>query len=136
LNLNGGPVRCEIGRLPGAGQQKIKDEKAVNDFLERIYDIIGENLDDPEFGVEELARRIGMSRTTLHRKAKRLAGVPTGHLMRNYRLKRAVEFLRQGYNSSETAYKAGFSSPAYFSKCFRDLYRLSPMEFIRRANRE
>ena len=107
---------------------------AENEILERIHSAIGENLDDPEFSVEKLARQIGMSRTNLHRKVKKLTGLPTGDLIRNYRLKRAAEFLKRGFNSSETAYKVGFSSPAYFSKCFRDLYQASPLEFIRMAN--
>lgn len=119
--------------LPGAGQDNIKKENAAaNDFLERIYHILDVNLDDPDFGVGELAREIGMSRTNLHRKVKTATGVPTGDLIRNYRLKRAVEFLKQGYNSSETAYKAGFGSPTYFSRCFRDLYQVPPLEFVRR----
>lgn len=128
-------MRRETGGLPEAGQHITRGEKVGgNGFIERIYDIVADNLDDSEFRVEELARKIGMSRTNLHRKVKTLAGMPTGDLIRNYRLKRAAEFLKQGYNSSETAYKAGFSSPAYFSKCFRDLYQVSPLQFIRREN--
>jgi signal transduction histidine kinase/DNA-binding response OmpR family regulator/ligand-binding sensor domain-containing protein len=125
-------MRREMGRLPAACEENTANCDAItNDFLQKIYDLVGENLDDPEFSVEELARQVGMSRANLHRKVKTLIGLPTGDLIRNYRLKRAAEYLKQGYNSSETAYKVGFNSPAYFSKCFRDLYQVSPLEFSR-----
>jgi len=129
-------MRREMSRLPVAGEEnKVLPDAMTNEFLQKIYDLVGENLDDSEFNVEELARQIGMSRTNLHRKVKTLIGLPTGDLIRNYRLKRAAEYLQQGYNSSETAYKVGFSSPAYFSKCFRELYHVSPLEFNRTGSR-
>jgi AraC-like DNA-binding protein len=125
-------MRSEMGRLPAAGEEnKTNQDALANEFLQKIYDLVGENLDDSEFSVGELARQIGMSRANLHRKVKTLVGLPTSDLIRNYRLKRAIEYLKQGYNSSETAYKVGFSSPAYFSKCFRELYHVSPLEFNR-----
>lgn len=125
----------EMGKLPVPGEEnKGNCDAFANEFLHRIYELVGENLDDPGFGVEELATQIGMSRANLHRKVKTLVGLPTGDLIRNYRLKRAVEYLKQGFNSSETAYKVGFGSPAYFSKCFRELYQVSPLEFNRREN--
>jgi len=128
-------MRREMGILPGAvNDNKASGDTVSQEFLSKIYALIDQNLDDPEFGVEELARQIGMSRANLHRKVKAISGMPASDLLRNYRLKCAVEFLKQGYNSSETAYKAGFSSPAYFSKCFRDLYQVSPLEFSRREN--
>lgn len=125
-------MRREMGRLSGAGEETKGNCNVVADeFLQKIYTLVGENLDDPEFSVEELARQIGMSRANLHRKVKTLVGLPTSDVIRNYRLKRAVEYLKEGFNSSETAYKVGFSSPAYFSKCFRELYQVSPLEFGR-----
>ncbi|RZM07970.1 MAG: helix-turn-helix domain-containing protein, partial [Pedobacter sp.] len=51
-------------------------------------------------------------------------------LLRNYRLKQAAHLLRIGGSVSETAYQVGFESPAYFSKCFRELYQMSPSEFV------
>ena len=98
-------------------------------FVQKIYGIVEEKLGDTSFGVEELSGEIGMSRASLHRKVKTLTGMPPGDIIRNYRLKRAAHFLKQGYNSSETAYKTGFDSAAYFSKCFKDFYRISPNEF-------
>lgn len=99
-------------------------------FLEAFYKIIEDNLDNALFGVEEILIHINMSRTSLHRKIKTLTGVSTTELVRMYRLKRAAQFLRENYSSSEAAYKAGFSSPAYFTKSFREYYSLTPKEFI------
>ncbi|NIJ53772.1 hybrid sensor histidine kinase/response regulator transcription factor [Dyadobacter arcticus] len=98
-------------------------------FIKKLYRIIEERLDDTSFGVEELAEQVSMSRTSLHRKVKTLTGIAPGDILRNYRLKRAAQFLKQGYNSSETAYKTGFDSASYFSKCFREFYHVTPNEF-------
>lgn len=109
---------------------------ASNDpFLNKAYALIDERLEDSGFGVEELAEALGMSRITLHRKIKSLTAYSSTELIRNYRLKRAAQFLKQGHNSSETAYQVGFDSPAYFTKCFRQLYQVTPMEFIRQNRR-
>jgi signal transduction histidine kinase/DNA-binding response OmpR family regulator/ligand-binding sensor domain-containing protein len=65
-------------------------------FFEEIYSLLDENLDDSTFGVEELTKRIGMSRSSLHRKLRLLTDLSAVELIRNYRLKRAAEFLNQG----------------------------------------
>lgn len=119
----------EIGQagshdLPASAEPTLQDL-----FMEKLYDLIESNLDKTGFGVEELARLTGMSRANLHRKLKAIAGIPAGDIIRNYRLKRAAAFLNLGHNSSETAYMTGFDSPAYFSKCFKDFYQLTPTEF-------
>ncbi|MBD2701452.1 response regulator [Spirosoma sp. BT702] len=98
-------------------------------FLTNLYTLIEQNLDDSRFGADGLMEEIRMSRMSLHRKVKALTGMSSGELIRTYRLKRSIQFLLEGYNSSETAYRVGFDSPAYFSKCFRDTYQLTPTEF-------
>ena len=100
-------------------------------FLARVYEIIAEHLDDPLFGVEALVEKLDMSRTSLHRKLKSVSGFSTGDLIRNYRLECSTIMLRKGNNSTDTAYKSGFGSPAYFTKCFRERYGMTPGEFIR-----
>lgn len=102
-------------------------------FLTKCYTLLEEKLDDSSLGVEELAQLVGMSRVSLHRKIKALTGLPVSEVIRNYRLKRATSFLEQGLNSSQTAYRVGFESPAYFTKCFRDLYQLTPSEYTRQT---
>ncbi|WP_170299079.1 hybrid sensor histidine kinase/response regulator transcription factor [Larkinella terrae] len=99
-------------------------------FLEILYPILEKNLDNSMFGVEELCQQMRMSRMSIYRKMKALTGLSTNEVIRNYRLKRAVYYLRQGLTSSETAYQVGFDSPAYFTKCFRELYQMTPTEFV------
>ena len=99
-------------------------------FLTRLYALFEANLGDSGFGLEQIMNELGMSRTNLFRKVKALAGLTAHELLRNYRLKQAAHLLRAGVSISETAYQVGFESPAYFSKCFRELYQMSPSEFI------
>jgi len=102
-------------------------------FLTRLYALLEEHLDDALFGVDQLAAAMNISRSSLHRKLKVLTDMSTTEVVRNYRLKKAVEFLKQGFNSSETAYKSGFGSPAYFTRCFREVYGVPPGEFLRQV---
>ncbi|RRB07823.1 hybrid sensor histidine kinase/response regulator transcription factor [Larkinella rosea] len=99
-------------------------------FLEVLYPILETNLDNSAFGVEELTTQMRMSRMSFYRKTKAVTGLSTNELIRNYRLKRATYFLREGFTSTETAYRVGFDSPAYFTKCFRELYQMTPTEFV------
>ena len=57
-----------------------------------------------------------------------VAGMPVSDVARNCRLTKAAAFLKEGFGSSESAYKAGFDSPAYFTKCFRAFYGLTPSD--------
>jgi len=100
-----------------------------HDFLKRITDIIEENLSDERFGVSELAREAGMSRSNLLRKVKSLTNVSVSLYIRQVRLKKAMEMLReQSLNVSEVSYRVGFGSTSYFIKCFREHYGYPPGE--------
>lgn len=103
-------------------------------FIQKLCELVEEKLDDSSFSVQELATAVGMSRSSLYNKLKTLTGLPAGDIIKNYRLKRAAQFLKEGNNSSETAYKVGFESPAYFSKCFKEFYQVTPLEFIQKVN--
>jgi AraC-like DNA-binding protein len=104
--------------------------KPIVPFLSRLYALFEANLSDSRFGLKQILSALGMSRTNLFRKVKALTGLTAHELLRNYRLKQATQLLRSGVTVGETAYRVGFESPAYFSKCFRELYALSPSEFI------
>ena len=121
------------GPEPDASHPETASPAPPNPFLEKLYNAIEEKLDDTSFSVEELAEVANMSRVHLHRKLKALTGLPASDLIRNYRLKRATQLLRQGFNSSETAYQVGFDSPQYFAKCFREVYHMTPSEFAQKG---
>ncbi|GAB4028468.1 hybrid sensor histidine kinase/response regulator transcription factor [Spirosoma gilvum] len=101
-------------------------------LIERLCQIIEQHLDDTAFGAEELTVASNMSRMNLHRKLKALTDTSTGEFLRNYRLKRAAQFLRQGYTVSETAYLVGFEDPSYFARSFRKVYNMTPSTFSKR----
>ncbi len=104
-------------------------EGVTDPFLSRLYQILDTRLDDPDFGVTELIREIGMSNSSLNRKLKTLTDLSAVELIRNYRLKKAAALLSDGVAVSEAAYAVGFDNLSYFAKCFRDLYNMTPREF-------
>ena len=104
-----------------------------NDFLNKVSEIIEENISNEQFGVSELAREIGMSRSNLLRKIKKLTKLSVSQFIRQVRLKNAMEMLRQtSLTVSEISYKVGFSSTSYFIKCFHDYYGYPPGEVGKR----
>jgi signal transduction histidine kinase/ligand-binding sensor domain-containing protein/AraC-like DNA-binding protein len=104
--------------------------ESTDPFLTRLYGLFEANLSDANFGLDQLLSELSMSRATLFRKVKALTGLTAHELLRNYRLKRAAQLLRSGVSVGETAYQVGFESPSYFSKCFRELYQVSPSDFM------
>ncbi|MCB0705144.1 MAG: response regulator [Saprospiraceae bacterium] len=98
-------------------------------FINLILSTIEEHIDDELFGVRELAIRVNMSRSQLHRKLKALTEKSPNEIIREVRLNRAKELLeKQAGNASEVAFMVGFSSASYFSKCFKDQFGISPTE--------
>ncbi|GAB3033835.1 hypothetical protein GCM10027185_39490 [Spirosoma pulveris] len=102
---------------------------ATDKFLQTLYAVIEAHLDDSQFGVEELAYEVGMSRRTLYRKLLVVTNLTINDFMRQYRLRRAAQFLRQGRNVSETAYLVGYESPAHFTTVFKEFYNKTPSEY-------
>ncbi len=100
-----------------------------NDFLDKLTGIIEDNISNEQFGVSELARETGMSRSNLLRKVKKSSKISVSQFIRQVRLKRAMEMLKQtSLNVSEVSYKVGFGSTSYFIKCFHDYYGYPPGE--------
>jgi TolB-like protein/AraC-like DNA-binding protein len=113
-------------------------QKKSNDrFIHKLNEIIESNIQNERFGSSELANEMGMSRSNLHRKLISITKLSTSQYLRQYRLKKAMEMLRQSSLSiSEVAYQTGFSSPSYFTKCFHDYYGYVPGEVGTRENSE
>jgi CheY-like chemotaxis protein len=99
-------------------------------FLDKIESLIEENLSDPGFGVDQLATGLDISRPTLYRKILAVTGQTPQKFIQSYRLKRSFELLKsQNGNVTEVAYKVGFSSSAYFTKCFKETFHRLPSDF-------
>ncbi len=100
-------------------------------LLEKITKAVNENIGDSEFGVEQLADAVGLSRVHLHRKMKSLVGLAPRDFLKSVRLKRAAEMLlKKNTNISQVRYSVGFSSPGQFSESFKKYFGYSPSEYI------
>lgn len=96
-------------------------------FIHRLTQLVLDNLKEEPFTVEELATEIGLSRSQLYRRLKRSTGQTISQYVRQIRLEKARELLESDVSStSEIAYQVGFSSPAYFHKCFNEYFGLTP----------
>ena len=104
-------------------------------FVENIINIINDNIDNPNFTVQEFSNLSGMSRTTFFNKVKSITGLKPTEFLRNYRLKLSAQFLLKGFSVKESMYKTGFNTPSYFTQSFKVLYQMTPTEYIRQ-NRE
>ncbi len=101
-------------------------------FLQKVLAVVQANLADPDFDVVRLGREVGLSRSQLHRKLRALTNQSPTLLVRSIRLHRAAELLQQkGGSVAEIAYGVGFSSQAYFAKCFREELGCTPKEYAR-----
>lgn len=101
-------------------------------FRERMESLISENLHNPDFTVDELAKELFVSRSGLFVKVKELTGSTPNHLIINARLEAAARLLREsGRPVGEICYMVGFSSPSYFAKCFSRRYGVTPNSFGR-----
>ena len=100
-------------------------------FLVKLYNLIDTNLDAP-LSVDWVADALAMSRKTLYRKVQSLTQLSPNQLIRNYRLRRAADFLQAGHPISETAYRVGFETPSHFAQAFKELYQQTPSEFAGR----
>lgn len=104
-------------------------------FLEKLYSLIDTHLSDPDLSVEELGEEIGLSRVQLYRKTKALCGYAPNELLRIARLKRAASLLASTDKTvAEITYEVGFSSPSYFTKCYKEYFGENPTEFLKRKH--
>jgi len=101
-------------------------------FVDKLSKIIEANMSNEHFSVEDLCKELGMSRSQLHRKIKAVTNQSTSEFIRNFRLQRAAELLKQDAgNIAEISYMVGFNSQNYFTKMFQNLYGKTPLEFKR-----
>ncbi|MEK9603091.1 MAG: two-component regulator propeller domain-containing protein [Flavobacteriaceae bacterium] len=110
--------------------EKINTENSTSldkEFINSVIQYINENISDESLNVGNLAGQMSLSRSKLYRKIKSLTGDTANEFIRKVRLKKAKQLLKiQKLNVSEVTYKVGFSSPSYFTKCFKDHYGVLP----------
>ena len=102
-------------------------------FANRFRALIEENLADSELSVEELGSKMGLGRVQLYRKIKALTNYSPNELLRIARLKKAASLLASSEKTiSEITYEVGFTSPSYFTKCYKEYFGESPTDFLKR----
>ncbi|MCY1721444.1 DUF4242 domain-containing protein [Prolixibacteraceae bacterium Z1-6] len=100
-------------------------------FINSVMDYMIENWKDPNLHIEAFERHLGASKSQVYRKMISLIGQSPNAFIKEYRLNRAVELLKQKKgNISEIAFDTGFNSPSYFSKCFQQEYKIKPSDYL------
>ncbi|MCK5277204.1 MAG: helix-turn-helix transcriptional regulator, partial [Cyclobacteriaceae bacterium] len=99
--------------------ERSKELSMDNAFLQKLTSAVFTNLNNEQFGAEELAKEIGLSRSQIHRKLQKINGKSITQFIREIRLEEAHRLLEEEVGTaSEISYKVGFSSPTYFNTCF------------------
>jgi signal transduction histidine kinase/DNA-binding response OmpR family regulator len=115
--------------------QQIGMNKADEEFLEKVVEIINENITDVNFSVEKLSELTYMSRSSLHRKITALSDLTPTDFIRLIRLKKAAEIIQDGkYRVGEVCYLVGINSPSYFIKLFQKQFGMTPKEFYKQSS--
>ena len=106
-----------------------KQFRRENEFLSKFLAVVNNHLSDSDLSVEDIGEEMCLSRVQLYRKVKALTGKSPVEIVREERLKRGHQLLADSsLNISEIAYRVGFSSPSYFTKCYKDLFGKSPTD--------
>lgn len=111
---------------------EVKDIPCADDiFRDNLMDYMENNYENSEVGVDEISSALGLSRVHLYRKIKSNFGLSPTDLLRKFRLRKAALLLKQeaGLTISEVAYMTGFSSPAYFTRCFKEMFGVPPTAY-------
>ena len=104
-------------------------------FVEKLKALIEEKMSNSDLSVEDLGAELGLGRVQLYRKTKSLTGYAPNELLRIARLKKAASLLASSEKTvAEITYEVGFSSPSYFTRCYKDYFGESPSEFLKRRD--
>ncbi len=104
-------------------------------FISKLRQLIDEELGNSEVSVEDLGASLGLGRVQLYRKTKALTGYSPNELLRIARLKKAALLLSTSEKTiSEVTYEVGFTSPSYFTKCYKEYFGESPTDFLKRKS--
>jgi len=127
--------RYQVG-IP-LSKENNKNNRNDNAFLEKLYSLIEENIDNQDFDLNNLARELYLNRTHFYQKVKALTNQTPFELLKMYRLKKAAELLIQkGLSVNEVFMLTGFKSRTHFAKVFKEKYNTSPGKFAAKSKRK
>ncbi len=130
--------RSQLRQFFGDNYTLEKEDISVvdKDFVARFKTLVEERMKDSELNIEDLGREMGMSRVQLYRKLKSLTNYSPNELLRQIRLKKATSLLAaHEMTVAEVAYEVGFSSPSYFTKCYKEQYGENPTDLLKRKGK-
>ena len=131
-------LSTDIAAVPHTDSEatKVQSSDIDSDFYRRFVALVERELANSELSVEDLASEMGLSRVQFYRKIKSLTNYSPAELLRIMRLKRADTMLKTTEKSiSEILYSVGFSSPSYFTKCYREYFGETPTDVQRRTSK-
>jgi DNA-binding response OmpR family regulator len=100
-------------------------------FLKKLFDIFNRNISNAEFKLDQLSGELNLSRSQVHRKVMALTNYAPIELLRNHRLKKAAALFRSGHTHvAQVMHRVGFNNQSYFTKCFGELFKMPPTQFI------
>lgn len=121
--------KVETSKRDTPVEPKVKSMEIENAFYSRFLEIFNEDMGNAELTVDNIAAKMGLERTQFYRKIKALTNYSPVELMRRLRLQRARNLVTSTERTiSEIGYEVGFSTPAYFTKCYREAYGETPTE--------
>lgn len=107
---------------------KLRSQDEV--LMKKVMDVINANIASPDFGVEKLARSVGLSRAHLHRKLKENTDLSARDFIKNIRMRQAARLLKEKKLSvAEVAYATGFANPSHFSNSFKEVFGVTPTRY-------
>jgi AraC-like DNA-binding protein len=100
-------------------------------LLESLFAKLEENWQNPDFDIDDYCQAMAMSKSQLYRKTVALTGLSPNILLKEFRLEKAKELMKkQHYTISQITFDSGFTSPSYFTKCFKKKFGLLPMDYL------
>ena len=124
-------LRAAFARLPQVQSDSVAMTRSDELFLRSMRNLVTQNIQNPDFNIDDLAAGLGMSRSSLNRKVKGILDMTPVDYIRVERLKKAALLLREGEcRVSEVCYLTGFNTPSYFSRCFQKQFGVLPKDYI------
>ncbi|MCT4588471.1 MAG: ATP-binding protein [Carboxylicivirga sp.] len=126
--------KANLQKKLAPGSQEVKSDWKQNlpPFLNKVINLIYENVEDSDFGVEELGKQLGMSRSTLYRKLKSISDKSAIEFIREVRMRIAYELIQDDPHMqvAELAMKVGFEDADYFRQCFKKQFGKTPRDIV------
>lgn len=130
-------IASNVKELVSKDHLQNRDERFRNltlseeSFLRSLFNKLEEKWQDPEFDIPEYCQAMAMSQSQLYRKTTALTGMSCNILLKEFRLEKAKDLMKkQHYNISQITFESGFTSPSYFTKCFKKKFGLLPMSYV------